>query len=247
MATYSSGWIVGYVFAFPIVTFAYLYKRRGEIIGMPRVRHSVIFGFLCDDYRLTKETYLWEALEMTRKLLLACSGAFWGNKSAMCVGTALLISAGFHLLHAHYRPYKSGTANGLQHVCLGTLTLLYFIGLLVKVSHEGTTKGAAVARDDLESIGQLMIVLIVFAIVLVVCAITWEVFHVVKNLRAIRSFARRLSTLNRADPTDDTSDFYAIQNPVMPMDIKLVAETGTFEPRQPPILLPGGRTEGMVS
>jgi hypothetical protein len=119
MAAYSVGWIGVYVFFFPIATFWYLHKHRAAIIDMPRVRPNIIFGFLCADYRLSKETYLWEGLEMTRKLILACSGAFWGNKSSMCVGTALLISIGFHLLHAHYRPFRTDSANALQHMCLG--------------------------------------------------------------------------------------------------------------------------------
>jgi hypothetical protein len=62
MAVYSAGWIVGYVFFFPIATFAYLYKRRARIIDKPRVHDSIVFGFLCNDYRLSEETYLWGIL-----------------------------------------------------------------------------------------------------------------------------------------------------------------------------------------
>eukprot|EP00935_MAST-01C_sp_MAST-1C-sp1_P001305 g1305.t1 len=61
--------------------------------------------FLLEDYKPAAPAMLWESVEMLRKLLLCVIGAFWSTKSIMCIATALLISAGFHLLHQTYQPF----------------------------------------------------------------------------------------------------------------------------------------------
>jgi hypothetical protein len=86
-----------------------------------------------------------------------------------------------------------------------------------------------------------MVSLVTLAVLLVFIATAFEIRYVVKKLRAIRAFASRLSILNRTDPEGDTPAFYAIQNPVLPSDVKGMALLGgDFEPKQPPIMLPGG-------
>jgi hypothetical protein len=71
---------------------------------------------------------------MFRKLFLSTIAAFWSKKSSTCIATVLMCSVFFHGLHTHYRPYKLPSCNVLQHTCLTVLSLLYFCGLLIKVT-----------------------------------------------------------------------------------------------------------------
>jgi hypothetical protein len=119
-----------------------------------------------------------------------------------------------------------------------TLSLLYYVGLLMKVAHEGSSA----ASEDLASLGDFMVALVTITVLLVLFAMAFELRNMVNNLRAIRSFAQRLSTLNRADPADNTRAFYAVQNPVLPMDVGMAmsGEAEALQPKQPPLVLPNG-------
>jgi hypothetical protein len=95
-------------------------------------------------------------VEMIRKLLLSVVGSFWSTKSTMCVVTAFLISASFLCTHLKYHPFKNDVLDRMQTLALTMLTLLYFIGVMLKTE--------SVEASDREDLGVLMVVLLVSVI-----------------------------------------------------------------------------------
>jgi hypothetical protein len=75
----------------------------------------------------------------------------------------LFLSAAFQLAHALYYPFKRTSANRLQQLCLSTLTLIYFLGVLLKTH--------AVEDQDAEDLGVLMVVLLLGLVVLFCAAV----------------------------------------------------------------------------
>jgi hypothetical protein len=222
MATYTGFFIFSYVIAFPVFMFTYLFKMRGLIVGKQQVDESrVHLGFLCHDYRLADVTYMWEATEMARKLLLSCVGAFWSSKSVMCVGTALLINTTFHLLHAHYKPYRVMSSNMLQHTCMSVLSLLYFIGIMLKVD---------IDSGEQTALGYFMVTLVLSIFFLVIFMTIYEVRETYRHIKEMLDFSTHLASLPREDPEDHTEEFYAVQNPIDPAVIK---SDKPFKPQQP--------------
>jgi hypothetical protein len=96
---------------------------------------------------------------MLRKLLLSIVGAFFSSKSVMVIGTALLISVFFQILHSLYYPFKSKMCNRMQQICLTVLNLFYMSGLLLKT--------AAVTAEEADDIGIFLVTLLVFALLAV--------------------------------------------------------------------------------
>ena len=84
----------------------------------------------------------------------------------MSIATAVLLSSGFLLLHAHYYPFRSMSCNRLQSYSLTIQALMYFSGLLVKTE----TLGPA----DAEHLGYLLATLIITVFVLTALAIRSE-------------------------------------------------------------------------
>jgi hypothetical protein len=233
MATYTGFFVFSYVIAFPIFMFTYLFRMRKWIVGKQQVdEERVKLGFLCHDYRLADVTYMWEAAEMCRKLMLSCVGAFWSNKSVMCVGTALLINTTFHLLHAHFKPYRVSSSNMLQHTCMSILSLLYFIGIMLKVD---------IDQGEQTALGYFMVTLVLSIFVLVVTMTLFEIHQTYSHIKEVLDFSKHIASLNQKDPEDNTPEFYAVQNPVDPATIESIQNTGfdlsKMEPLQPKQLL----------
>ena len=151
--------------------------------------------------------------------MLSCVAALWSTKSVTCVATALLLSAFFQLLHALYYPFKSRGVNRLQQLCLSTLSLIYFIGVL--------TKAQALEDEDSEQLGVMMVVLLVCVAALFVGTALFGVWHVVHSMRKAQSAIHRMRNLPLSDPKDDSDAFYLIQFPVVD------PSPGQFKPRLP--------------
>jgi hypothetical protein len=154
MTTYAGVWIVAYVAAFPLLVFYKLWSYRSSPT-VERVEDSkdrIDLRFLLNDYKLIVPMLLWEGIEIVRKLLLSIIGAFWSSQSTLCIATACLISAIFLVLHASVAPYKSYVRNCVQTLALTILSLLYFIGVLLK--------SESVEERDREGLGVLMMVLL---------------------------------------------------------------------------------------
>ena len=95
----------------------------------------------------------------------------------MCVATALLISAFFLAIHLQIHPYKSPALERLQTLALTTLTLFYFIGLLLKTE--------SVEESDKGDLGVLMVLLMVSIFVATATALLLEMRSVVQWARLV--------------------------------------------------------------
>jgi hypothetical protein len=166
-AAYSSVWVACYVIGFP----ACVLWKLGTYRQNPG-QDGQMLGFLMDDFKLAMPMLCWEGVEMIRKLLLSVLGAFWSTKSTMCIATALLISSTFLVAHFHLSPYRSTALNRLQSLALTVLTLLYFIGLLLKTE--------SVEESDREDLGVLMVLLVATTLVTTVAMVISEVIAVMR-------------------------------------------------------------------
>jgi hypothetical protein len=159
MVAYASIWLCIYVIAFPLFVLSKLWYYRGrqttqQLGSKPEL---VDLRFLLKDYNSFAPVLMWEGIEMIRKLLLSVVGSFWSTKSTMCIVTAFLISAFFLCAHLNYHPFKDQMLNRVQTLALTMLTLLYFIGVLLKAE--------TVEEGDREDLGVLMVVLLVSVII----------------------------------------------------------------------------------
>jgi hypothetical protein len=131
---------------------------------------------------------------MVRKLVLSIVGAFFSSKSVMVIGTALLISVFFQILHSLYCPFKSKKGNRMQQICLTVLNLFYMSGLLLKT--------AAVTSEDSDDIGVLLVTLLAFALLAVLGGVLLGVADLVEVLRETMIMAKILRGLPQNDPED---------------------------------------------
>jgi hypothetical protein len=175
-AVYSGLWIVCYVVAFPVFVLWKLCSYR-EAQKLKEKTDLVDLHFLLSDYKSTSPVLLWEGVEMIRKLLLSVMGAFWSSKSTICIASALLVSSIFLAAHLHLSPYKSPALNRMQSLALMVLTLLYFIGLLLKTE--------SVEASDQEALGVLMVLLAASIFLSAIAIVASEVRAVVQWARPI--------------------------------------------------------------
>ena len=131
---------------------------------------------------------------MVRKLILSIVGAFFSSKSVMVIGTALLISVFFQILHSLYYPFKSKKYNRMQQICLTVLNLFYMSGLLLKT--------AAVTSEDSDDIGILLVTLLVFAVLAVLAGVALAFADLAEALRQTTIMAKILRVLPQNDPED---------------------------------------------
>jgi hypothetical protein len=83
----------------------------------------------------------------------------------MSIAAAMTISAFYLGLHLTYQPFEKPVLNRLQTLALTVLTLLYFIGVLLKTE--------TVDDEDRESLGVLMLLLLLSVFLSVIMA-TWS-------------------------------------------------------------------------
>jgi hypothetical protein len=205
-AAYASGFIAFYVIGFPLLILKKLWGYKHRIQNVKIAPPGLLLGFLLDDYKLMAPCYMWEAEEMLRKLLLSVMGAFFSKKSAVVIGSALVVSLFFQILHSSYYPYKSLTCNRLQQIQLTVLNLLYLSGLLLKT--------AGVSDEDSDNVGGLLVTLLVVAMVSAAAGGILTVLDLFSAVSRTRVLAKILRVLPQEDPPDDTLDFYSIQIPV---------------------------------
>jgi hypothetical protein len=176
MTTYAGVWIVAYVAAFPLLVFYKLWSYRSS----PTVEDSkerIDLRFLLHDYKLIVPMLLWEGIEIVRKLLLSVIGAFWSSQSTLCIATACLISTFFLVVHAYFSPYRSFVLNCVQTLALTILSLLYFIGVLLKTE--------SVEERDREGLGVLMVVLLAAVFVFGIGVSIVEVYLAQRWIRTV--------------------------------------------------------------
>eukprot|EP00935_MAST-01C_sp_MAST-1C-sp1_P002222 g2222.t1 len=231
MAVYASVFLVTYVVGFPLFVGARLWWYRHELRARAQGPDQVcklapkglLLGFLLDDYVLRLPCYMWETVEMGRKLCLSVVGNFWSDKSVMSIGTALIISLVFQLLHTRLHPFKSAACNRLQQICLSVLNAVYIAGLLLQTQTTSAT--------DQHDLGVLLVLLLVAAVVAVSAAVVLEIQELLRAMTRTRRLAAVLRRLPQQDPPDDTKGFYDIQIPVQESNMG-----DAFEPKSPAAL-----------
>eukprot|EP00935_MAST-01C_sp_MAST-1C-sp1_P000111 g111.t1 len=228
MAVYASVFLVAYVVGFPLFIGAKLWSYRHalqkQVQGPGQVCKlappGLLLGFLLDDYVLRSPCFMWETVEMGRKLSLSVIGNFWSSKSVMCVATALVISLVFQLGHTHYKPFKSPACNRLQQICLSVLNAVYIVGLLLKTE--------AVATSDERDVGILLVLLLVSSMLALGCGIVLEIRFLRRAWARTRKLTQLLKKLPQQDPPDNDEAFYDIQIPVEESNMG-----DAFKPKKP--------------
>jgi hypothetical protein len=206
MALYSSVFLVIYVAGLPLVVLSTLFGYRKILHGRKTAPDGLRLGFLLDDYRLITPCILWDGIEMLRKLILSVIGACWSDKSPMAIATAGLLSVCFLVLQHHYQPYKDHVCNYAQQMEMQTLSLMYFAGLLMKVS--------VVEDADKDALGTLLVLLLVAVFLSVLTAVSLQFYGIVTSIRHALHCGQVLKTLPQQDPPPNTEAFYLIQIPV---------------------------------
>ena len=122
---------------------------------------------------------------MVRKLLMSVIGSFWSTQSPMAIATALLLSVFFLLLQAMYQPYVSPLCNRVQQACLAATSFFYFAGLMLQF------RKFQVENQD--TLGVLLVLLLVLALCSVAYAIVLMVLEVHKQVLEKRKLDKELA------------------------------------------------------
>ena len=120
--------------------------------------------------------------------------------------SALLISVAFLVIHSLYEPFRERACNRLQSLLMQCLTLLYFAGLLIKVS--------VVEEADEHALGKLLVTVLGLMVSSIFGAMVVSVRSMVVNVRTARHIGTALKALSQQDPPEDSDEFYRIQSPV---------------------------------
>jgi hypothetical protein len=121
----------------------------------------------------------------------------------MCIATAGFISTCFLIAHVHFYPWKSDSCNRLQTLALSELTLMYFIGILLKthsIQEEGNDK----------FVGGFLVFLVVSMILLGVAAIVVQ-YRAVQAWKKELKYAKAQLRELYADPIDSELQDHMIQ------------------------------------
>jgi tRNA A-37 threonylcarbamoyl transferase component Bud32 len=172
MAWYAGFWLVAFVVGLPLWMVYYLVCKR-HLLGkqVAQLPDEILLKLLVRDYRRAAPSVYWEVVETSRKLILSVLGACSATKSAWSVALALLVAVSFQLAHVHYYPFASNACNRLQTVCLGTLCIVYFVGLLLRSDMVDNA-----TRNELD---RLLVSLLVLTIAAIVAALVAEVKAVI--------------------------------------------------------------------
>eukprot|EP00854_Cymbomonas_tetramitiformis_P010292 gene10292-12174_t len=98
-------------------------KRQKEVVD--------VVGFLISDYHVM--CWYWGFVEIFRKLFLTSLLIFVLEGSTIQVAVALLFSTCFVLVHVMYSPYADDDVDKASQISQGSICLLLFLGLLLKV------------------------------------------------------------------------------------------------------------------
>ena len=137
--------------------------------------------------------------------------------------SALLISGAFLVIHSLYEPFRERACNRLQSLLMQCLTLLYFAGLLIKVS--------VVEEADKHALGKLLVTVLALMVSTIFGAMVVSVRSMVVNVRTARHIGTALKSLPQQDPPDDSDEFYRIQIPVERSNMG-----DNFQPKLPHLL-----------
>jgi hypothetical protein len=178
-ATWAALWTVGFVLGFPAIVSLAL-----------RQQHEAV-AFLAADYKSGDVQRLWEVVDLVKKLLLSSAVLFVPQGSIERIGIALLISGAFQVLQAYYQPYNSPHKNRMADAVGVTLSLTYYLTLLIK---------AAPLAQDQEALGVLLIMLLVFVVIACIATVV-----------AMRGHAKAVLCKNQAMKGQQVDEAHAVE------------------------------------
>ena len=138
-ATYAAVMAALYTAGLPVAILVILWKLRNRLEDDDTEEK---YGFLYATYG--HNAYLWEVVELVRKLLLSALVVLMSEGSPLQVTFAVLVSGWAHVLHSVFKPWRDGggkegaRAYGLQHFGLFVTFFVFLMGLLFKVDGVGT-------------------------------------------------------------------------------------------------------------
>jgi hypothetical protein len=196
-AVYAGVWVDAYVAAFPLLILHKLWSYRTDPLAEESIER-INLRFLLHDYSPLVPSLLWEGVEILRKLLLSVIGAFWSTQSTMAIATALLIASLFLVLHASVAPYRSHVLKCVQTLALTILSLLYFIGVLLK--------SKSIEEKDQQDLGGLMVAMIVAVFAPTLVTVLLELQAVMRWMHEIK-YARAAEEEPKPDYDPSLKDY----------------------------------------
>jgi len=133
-ACWSLSLVMVYTAGFPYALTRFLRQNKAKVLANYSDLRSPFYeeaGFLWNDYR--KECYLWEVVELLRKLVLSSSLLLFDQSNPWQPAGACFFSAVCHYYYTAMKPMAHPHAGKLQHFSYGLTTMNYFVGLMLKV------------------------------------------------------------------------------------------------------------------
>jgi hypothetical protein len=179
-AVYALVMCVVYVVGLPVMLTWLLWRRRHHLYtgivhrGVTAHPEKVAFaqsmyGFLYLPYGPT--AWCWAAEEMLRKLLLTAMVALLDDVNSLQTAVAVVVCCAAHVIHAMWTPWGPRSIEyGLQHAALALVSVLFLVGLLLKV--DATVSSTPRTAHALS--GLLITLVIAFVVVWIACVV-WTV------------------------------------------------------------------------
>lgn len=144
-----------YIFALPVTTFITLWRKRKLTLDAvdagaseePGSNVEVITGlrFLFENYKT--QSWYWELVEMSRKVILTSGLILVGKESRSYIGLALTIAGMYGLLFSYVRPMRDAFENRLMSTSLAVTVVNLAIGAVSKIPAENLTDSTVSFMD----------------------------------------------------------------------------------------------------
>lgn len=135
---------IAYIFALPVTTFVTLWRKRRLILDAadagaseePGSGVEVITGlrFLFENFKT--QSWYWELVEMSRKVILTSGLILVGQESRSYVGFALTIAGMYGMLFSYVRPMQDAFENRLMSTSLAVTVVNLVIGAVSRIPAE---------------------------------------------------------------------------------------------------------------
>ena len=148
---------IAYVFALPVTTFVTLWRKRRLILDAadagaskePGSGVEVITGlrFLFENFKT--QSWYWELVEMSRKVILTSGLILVGQESRSYVGFALTIAGMYGMLFSYVRPMQDAFENRLMSTSLAVTVVNLTIGAVSRIPAENIADSTVSFMDTI--------------------------------------------------------------------------------------------------
>ena len=148
---------VAYIFALPVSSFIVLWRQRrimsctadAEISQDPSCNMELVSGlhFLFENYETN--SWYWELVEMSRKVILTSGLILVGQESRSYVGMAWVIAGMYGVLFSWMKPIADATENRLMATSLAVTVVNLGIGAVSRIPSENIANSADTYMDAL--------------------------------------------------------------------------------------------------